>query len=751
MRFVVFALLLLVFSSPSAFAKPAWQLPVLQAVESESLLASLDTCKWDTADSATKFKWEADPDNPGQKRCNFDVLIDHNNAGPYPVGWPSFQATFPSVQDWSAWDGIQYQISAKCDKTEIPLPIRMIVRDADIFHLIPMKSGETKTISVRLAGEDKTRLKSTKFVHFYLDEGEYPDKAHVTFVIKDLKLVKLKEIDSQLPAKEAGVELYTGKDSEAVILPAGTKSMSGKTIIHTGAECSIKSGDKLVYTATELFSGRKLKQTGSVDRPISGNQVVEIPFTLALGKVPAGYYWVTCDVVRNGKSLLNGRVGFEDFYIKKPAESMTYTMLSLRTAMGLYIIDPLGGYGRGSVSFMHTYDPRDAKHYVDFIKAYRGTTSKHTEGLEAGVAGTVFAAYGFRQSGDIARAKFTEKLLKSNCDYMIKYMQHTDGTVSTQVNAYYDKHVGQYTDEGTMAWSLDTNQIGEWLRAIARTIIYLKDVPEQKAYMMKLYQAGEKTADYLVAVTTDPIGDHKHVIRHFSITGTKENPKRALFYQEGRQCDVYVPRAMAGLSYFAYARQLIKGDVPQTYLDALRDTTHWAMDKMKPDTYWFDWQCGYEVEGGCHSFLGNQYLAEGTQGYYLLCAARKDAEDAKLAAECTRRALRFLTDTERSMKNNQPCLEFWVGPYLYWQYSEYLGSIGYEKPFADYLAVLHKNWAVERNWKDFTKRGGGDMVGRADDLSHLTMALPAYPGLRYMEEIGKPFKYAVPMLNELGK
>lgn len=751
MRFVVFSLLLLVFSTLSAFAKPAWQLPVLQAVESESIQALLDTSKWDTADSATKFKWEADPDNPGQKRCNFDVLIDHNNADPYPLGWPSFQATFPSVQDWTGWDGIQFQISAKCEKRDLPLPIRMIVRDAGIFHLIQMKAGEKQTVAFRFGADEKADLKNIKFVHFFLCEDQYPNNTHVTFTISGLRLVKLKDIDSQLPAKEAGAELFVGKDSEAVLLPAGAKSMSGKTIIHTGADCNLKPGDKLVYTAAELFSGKKLKQTTSVDRSISGNQVVEIPFTLVLDKAPAGYYWVTCDLVRNGKSLLNGRVGFEDFYIKKPGESMTYTMLSLRTAMGLYIIDPLGGYGRGSVSFMHTYDPRDAKHYVDFIKAYKGTTSKHTEGLEAGVAGTVFAAYGFRKSGDITRAKFTERLLQSNCDYMIKYMQHADGGVSTQVNAYYDQHVGQYIDEGSMPWSLDTNQIGEWLRAIARTIIYLRDVPDQKAYMMKLYKAGEKTADYLVAVTTDPIGDRKHVIRHFSITGTKENPQRALFYQEGRQCDVYVPRAMAGLSYFAYARQLIKGDVPQTYLDALRDTTLWAMDKMKPDTYWFDWQCGYEVEGGCHSFLGNQYLAEGTQGYYLLCAARKDVEDAKLAAECTRRALRFLTDTERSMKNNQPFLEFWVGPYLYWQYSEYLGSIGYEKPFADYLAVLHKNWAVDRNWRDFTQRSGGDMVGRADDLSHLTMALPAYPGLRYLEEIGKPFKYTVPMLDELGK
>jgi len=399
MRVFMIALLLIVLPLISAYGKPAWQIPVLKAIESESLMPVLDTCKWDTADSATKFTREADPDNPGQKRCNFDVLIDHNNAGPYPLGWPSFQATFPSVQDWNGWDGVQFQISAKCDDHKLPLPIRIIVRDAGIFHLIQMKDGEKQTVAFRFGADEKADLKNVKFVHFFLCEDQYPNKTHVTFKISDLRLVKLKDVDSQLPAKEAGAELFIGKDSEAVLLPAGAKSVPGKTIVHTGAECNLKSGDKLVYTATELFTGKKLVQTNALDHSISGGNATEIPFTFQLSKAPAGYYWITCDLKRDGESLLNGRIGFEDFYIKKPAESMTYTMLSLRTAMGLYIIDPLGGYGRGSVSFMHTYDPRDAKHYIDFIKAYRGTTSKHTEGLEAGVAGTVFAAYGLENQG----------------------------------------------------------------------------------------------------------------------------------------------------------------------------------------------------------------------------------------------------------------------------------------------------------------------------------------------------------------
>ncbi len=159
---------------------------------------------------------------------------------------------------------------------------------------------------------------------------------------------------------------------------------------------------------------------------------------------------------------------------------------------------------------------------------------------------------------------------------------------------------------------------------------------------------------------------------------------------------------------FRVLRQLSEGGVPQSYLDALKDTTAWALDKMQPETGWFDWQCGYDVEGGCHSFLGNQYLAEAAQGYYLLCAERGDRQEAQQAAECARRALRFITDDCRGFhgyRGDTP-QEFWVGPYLYWQFTEYLGSIGEEKPFRDYLGYLHRAGAEVRGWRDFTQRTG---------------------------------------------
>jgi hypothetical protein len=170
---------------------------------------------------------------------------------------------------------------------------------------------------------------------------------------------------------------------------------------------------------------------------------------------------------------------------------------------------------------------------------------------------------------------------------------------------------------------------------------------------------------------------------------------------------------------------------------------------MQPDTGWFDWQCGYEVEGGCHAFLGNLYLAEGAQGYYLLCAARGDVANARLTADCTRRALHFITDHERAIANGRPPLEFWGGPYAYWQYTEYLGSIGPDPVFGKYLAAAHQGWAGERKWRDFIARGATDLVYRGNDLTHLTMSIVAYPGLRMMEEQGRPFRWPVPTLAEL--
>ncbi len=165
---------------------------------------------------------------------------------------------------------------------------------------------------------------------------------------------------------------------------------------------------------------------------------------------------------------------------------MVKAMLDIRTGMGRYIIDPAGAYGSCSEKLMPTYDPRDEARYLDFIRAYRewtprgASTSKDTEVLEAGITGTVFAAYAYRAIGDEDGRRFAERLIRNNCDYMLDHMQNPDGSTRWDVNVFYMRNLGHYRDQ-VDDWRVpDTNQIGEWLRAISRAILYFRTIPRRR-------------------------------------------------------------------------------------------------------------------------------------------------------------------------------------------------------------------------------------------------------------------------------
>ena len=88
-------------------------------------------------------------------------------------------------------------------------------------------------------------------------------------------------------------------------------------------------------------------------------------------------------------------------------------------------------------------------------------------------------------------------------------------------------------------------------------------------------------------------------------------------------------------------------------------------------------------------------------------------------------------------------LEFWVGPYVYWLFTEYLDTVGPDPAFEDWLTVLDERWSVEREWKDFLDRprDGAAYVGRATDNGMLNVAILGYLGLRQLDEIGKPLHW----------
>ena len=181
--------------------------------------------------------------------------------------------------------------------------------------------------------------------------------------------------------------------------------------------------------------------------------------------------------------------------------------------------------------------------------------------------------------------------------------------------------------------------------------------------------------------------------------------------------------------------------MPQRYWDAMDNTVQWSLRKMKPSG-WFDWQCEDVVEGGCHTFLGNIYIGEGLFGCYLADRQAGRTAPAEAAKRAAWKAYRYVTDDcyIKGNKYEYP-LEFWVGPYVYWLFTEYQDAVGPEPKFQDWLDTLHRRWAVERQWKDFLQRGGPGLVGRTSTNGMLEISILGYLAVRHMEEIGKPFRY----------
>jgi hypothetical protein len=424
---------------------------------------------------------------------------------------------------------------------------------------------------------------------------------------------------------------------------------------------------------------------------------------------------------------------------------MAYTVLSVRTGMCLWVKDLLYGgiMCRTAIALPHAYDPLAKETYPEFVRVFAHATGKHSEGNEAGCTGLALAAEAFRASGARERQRFTEGLLDDACRHMIRVTQAPSGAFTTWSNELADEGVGKGGGSEHFG-GYDSNQIGEAVRALTYAILYYRADPVRLDWLRELDQACLRACQYLVAHSVQAADGIPHVLRHLGLTERPDGTVTPRTYvQEGRQCDVYLGRALAGLSYYAYARQLLGQQVPAEWWPVLDDTVAWCARKLKPDG-WFDWQCEDVVEGGCHTFLGNLYIGEGLFGCYLAdrVAGRADAAEAARAA--AHKAYRYVTDacTVRGKRFEYP-LEFWVGPYVYWLFTEWQATVAPDPVFQDWLTALDRRWSVERAWADFLDRAPTGGCGRTTTNGMLEISILGYLGIKQMAEAGKPLAWPV--------
>ncbi len=727
-----------------------WQQWVEKPIAAQSKsLESLFELQWNDSGGKEGHVSVADAPGPwGGKVLDFKIKIDHHNEGQYPQGWPSFELRPDPKLDFSGYQAIRYKI--RCNTTvEGGLPIRFILwsdGQGRMNTLLPtFRAGQWMDVTHRL--EDIPALDKVDRVHFYICESDYPHDAELHFEIGGFELVNLEREPTQLQAGEAAMALWVGERADEsdhiVFLEDGSMELPLLMAVGTGAEMALRAEDEVQIRLYEVFSGTRTAHTMPLGEAPPAGAITRGTRVVDLSGLQPGYYLMVTDILREGKSLLGGRVGCDDFYVKRPGESMTYTVLSLRTGFVMWMRDLLHGdiMGHTEGALPHTYDPLDEDTYPEFLRLFAHTTGKHTEGNEAGDTGLALAAEAFRKSGDEVRARFTEWLLEDSLNRMMEVMQAPGGGVITWVNELSDMGIGK-GGRSEAYGSFDSNQMGEWMRALTYGIIYYQGVGNKPEYARKLSAACRKAADYLVKYSVQDSDGISSVVRHLRLQEAADGTvKQITYHQEGRQCDVYLGRALSGLSYYAYAMQLLGEQVPDSWWPALDNTVKWSEWKMKPNG-WFDWQCEDAVEGGCHTFLGNMYIGEGLFGCYLASKYAGREEQARAAAAATSKAYHYVTDDcwIRGTKFGPPT-EFWVGPYLYWLLTEYLATVGPDETFTQWLDALDTIWSEERQWRDFLQRTGEGLVFRASGNGMLDVAILGYLGIKQMEEIGQPLSW----------
>lgn len=159
--------------------------------------------------------------------------------------------------------------------------------------------------------------------------------------------------------------------------------------------------------------------------------------------------------------------------------------------------------------------------------------------------------------------------------------------------------------------------------------------------------------------------------------------------------------------------------------------------------------CPIEADDRVHVRFREVFSGEALFGICVAARMAGRTRSAQAAAEAARKACRYVTDDcwVRGVRfdHNPTRAELWVGPYVYWLFTEYLDVVGPEPRLAEWLAMLDRFWAVDHQWRDFLDRPAtaDGYVYRADSNGMLAVAALGYLGIKHMAEIDRPLHWRV--------
>lgn len=627
------------------------------------------------------------PKRKGRHALCFRVRIMHHAPdGSYQVGWPSISLKPNPPLDWTQYDHIEFFAMARVIRNVKPryVTMRFIFRrdlkSKRAFNkpLPPLVPGQWRKVRLDISDAERNNV---GFIHFYCYEGDYNDGAEFEVFLDDFRLTA----GRPKPPKPTGlkVELRFDPESRPIRIPVTARVPPAAVRIQLLGDSRLTGSERLRMTFRELFSGWRL----SVDKPLPASRMSEgtreVRFSVDVGSVRLrpGYYSVIAGVVREGNSLCNGRVGSADLYVAASGETEFFSLGCQEIGAAKFRVDrKFGGLMRILRNRLPpTYDPLSDKTYHEFLRAYAVDTCKFQEIIHDGLTGLIPAMRALDSAGYSDRAQYTEEIVENTLRFLVEQMQDPEtGAVSTAfddlLTFWPDLPPGQFGN----ILSVNSAQVGEFAISVSLGYLYFRNKRGRKSFATYLAHSARKAADFLIKCSTDEWHGFGTILRDFQMPRWADHLKtRRLRDKSQTPCVVYEGRVLSGVAWPAVVSLLEGQPLPEQYWKVMRNDVRWSVWMMSQADGLFDHYCGDTREGGCHTFLGNEYLAEGLIAVHAAASLAARTELAQMAKQAAKMAVDYWTKkcVIRGHKFTPGSSGFWDTGYGYFVLREYLSTV----------------------------------------------------------------------------
>jgi hypothetical protein len=258
-----------------------------------------DFSNWENQTGEGELSVTTDAGKNGDPGMRWHVKVDHTTDGgaegrDNPVGWPRVRRSFAEGElDMSAFDYLMFMIRIDSDRDEVAddtTPVGFTVHSNRFFEVVRDLGGRQRVwlpvlfdvrSMIETVGQGEEQWRDVRYVQIFIGEGDYADRANLSFDVADVSLLRFKAPTIQ----QVDVARFVALPQS--VLPVSFRTMGMRSVregTHTVTATLVDDrGQSLAETTGDLANCESLALDTAGLQP--GTHTLKVSITTADGQL----------------------------------------------------------------------------------------------------------------------------------------------------------------------------------------------------------------------------------------------------------------------------------------------------------------------------------------------------------------------------------------------------------------------------------------------------------------------------------